>query len=583
MGRYGKQKGEAVIEDKFAVNAYITFLLWGIPAALGSALSTFADAALVGNYIGSGGLAAVNIATPVFLFYAFLGTTMAVGANVLIGNKIGQSDTDTAQKLFHALLISGLAISAVCVAAGVVFREKILIFLGAGGDTVNLAEGYAAVVFWCGGLFLFYHILSYSVRSDGAPKTAACASGVLIFLNISLDLIFLGVLKTGIAGASLSLCIATFCADVILLWHFAKKSAILHLGLSMPGRIVIRDFVKNGFGVGSAYLFQAVIMGVFNKLLAQSGALGTFYIAFFGILYTMSTFAYTFFDGASAALTPVLSIFAGEKDADSIEKVFRLAIKTALVSGLSVLAVYSIFAPDIIGFFGITDAARKEYAAGAFRIYAVSIVFSGCNVIVTSFWQNISRPKLSGLMSGLRNCLVLLAAGILLIPAWQIFGLALSYLCCEVFCLALAFYVRIADGSFPKLRKEYAEINRTYKKVYAVSTGSITELSSDLEELGKAWELDRKRMLFINLILEEIILNIVKFALTDEKEHYIAVKLIDDRGTYIMCIRDDVAGYNPFETKGDAVDRAVIGMIKKKAKHYDYQRKLVFNYLYLVL
>ncbi len=578
-----KQRKEAAVKEKFAVNAYVTFLLWGIPAALGSAISTFVDAALVGNYIGSGGLAAVNIATPVFLFYAFLGTTMAVGANVLIGNKIGQSDVAAAQKLFQALLITGLAVSIACVAAGVTFSREILAFLGAESDTVNLAEGYATVVFWCGGLFLFYHILSYSVRSDGAPKTAACASGVLIFLNIAFDLIFLGVMKTGIVGASLSLCIATFCADTILLWHFAKKSAVLHLGLSMPGRKMIQDFIKNGFGVGSAYLFQAVIMGIFNKLLAQGGVQGTFYIAFFGILYTMSTFAYALFDGASAALTPVISIFAGEKDVDSIERVFRFAMKTALVSGLAVLAVYGVFSPNIISFFGITDLAQKEYAAFAFRIYAVSIVFSGCNVIVTSLWQNISRPKLSGLMSVLRNCLILLTAGIMLIPTYHISGLAFSYLCCEVFCMALAICVCIVDSSFPKLRREYSAVNRTYEKVYTISTGSIAELSSDLEELETVWSIDRKQMLFINFVLEEVILNIMKFALTDKKEHYIAVKLIDDRGTYIMCIRDDVAGYNPFETGGDVVDQAVIGMIKKKSKYYSYQRKLIFNYLYLAL
>ena len=34
---------------------------------------------------------------------------------------------------------------------------------------------------------------------------------------------------------------------------------------------------------------------------------------------------------------------------------------------------------------------------------------------------------------------------------------------------------------------------------------------------------------------------------------------------------------------GDEVDRAVMEMIKKKAKYYEYQRKLVFNYLYVTI
>lgn len=56
----------------------------------------------------------------------------------------------------------------------------------------------------------FYYILSYSVRSDGDPKTAAAASVVLIVLNIVLDILFMGIMNFGIKGASLALCIATF-------------------------------------------------------------------------------------------------------------------------------------------------------------------------------------------------------------------------------------------------------------------------------------------------------------------------------------------------------------------------------------
>ena len=53
--------------------------------------------------------------------------------------------------------------------------------------------------------------------------------------------------------------------------------------------------------------------------------------------------------------------------------------------------------------------------------------------------------------------------------------------------------------------------------------------------------------------------------------------------TSILRIRDNVNSYNPFDLRGDEVDRAVMEMIKKKAKYYEYQRKLVFNYLYVTI
>ena len=79
------------MEKKFAVNAYRMFLIWGIFSALGTAVSTLVDAVLIGNYIGSDGLAVTNIATPVFLLFALLSVTTAVGANVLIGQALGKS------------------------------------------------------------------------------------------------------------------------------------------------------------------------------------------------------------------------------------------------------------------------------------------------------------------------------------------------------------------------------------------------------------------------------------------------------------------------------------------------------------
>ena len=37
------------------------------------------------------------------------------------------------------------------------------------------------------------------------------------------------------------------------------------------------------------------------------------------------------------------------------------------------------------------------------------------------------------------------------------------------------------------------------------------------------------------------------------------------------------------DNSGDEIDNAVIQMIQTKTKYYDYQRKLIFNYLYLIL
>lgn len=65
-----------MVDLKFAKSAYWNFLLWGICSSLGMTISTFVDALLVGNLVGSQGLAVTNLSTPVFLAYALFGLTL---------------------------------------------------------------------------------------------------------------------------------------------------------------------------------------------------------------------------------------------------------------------------------------------------------------------------------------------------------------------------------------------------------------------------------------------------------------------------------------------------------------------------
>ena len=65
------------MDTRFAGNAYRYFFMWGVCACLATTVCTIVDALLVGNLIGSNGLAVANISTPVFLLYA-LGCTVAV-------------------------------------------------------------------------------------------------------------------------------------------------------------------------------------------------------------------------------------------------------------------------------------------------------------------------------------------------------------------------------------------------------------------------------------------------------------------------------------------------------------------------
>ena len=568
----------------FAKSAYRNFVFWGVLTSLAMTICTIVDALLVGNLVGSDGLAATNFSTPVFLCFALFGIMLGIGANVRIGRALGASDIEEANRVFRSLLGIGLLVGAVCWLP-LLFRPLFFRFLGVTDELYALTSRYLTVVLCCAPLFVIYHILSASVRTDSDPRLAAVASGVVIATNLLLDLLFMLVFRWGIIGASASLCIAETLGVAMLLLHFTKKHALLKLRLALPKRSDVADFAANGFGMGSAYIFQGVVMLSFNNLLTRfSGESAAMNVAIFGVIYSTSMIPFAIYDGASNALSTITAFFLGEGDADSIFTVLKHAIRLALVCGAAITVACFLFAGQIAGFFGLPPEVADGTAATVIRVFSVSILFTGVNTVMTAFWQSIGRSALAGAMSALRNLVLLLLFGIGLISNWTILGVAIAYICSEAFCCTLILPVRQSADSRTYLQQTCKAPDRVFENQYAIRTDSMTQISGDLERIGEEWEIPMKKALTINFICEELLLNIIKFGMEDShKEHYIAIRLMEQEGEYALRIRDNVRSYNPFETNGDAIDNGVLLLIQKKTQRYSYQRKMIFNYLYMVI
>jgi len=572
------------METRFARSAYRHFLLWGICTSLATTVCTIVDALLVGNLVGSSGLAVANLSTPVFLVYALLGVTVGVGANVTIGRLLGAADVEQANRVFQKQLTVGLAIGIFCLVT-LVFRDGFFRFLGVTEELYPLAEQYLTVVLWSAPLFVMYHILSASVRTDSDPRRSAAASAVVIVVNLSLDLLFMKVLGWGILGASASLCIAEALGVAVLLTHFMKKTALLKLNLGLPTWQDVRSFAANGFGIGSAYIFQAVVMLAFNTLLIHFGAgQGVLYVAVYGVIYTVSMVPFAIFDGAANSLSTVTAFFAGESDIKGIFTVLKSALMVVAAGGGLLTAICVLFARELVWFFGIGDGASLAVAADALRLFAVSILFTGINTVAIAFWQAIGRSRLAGTVSVIRNFLLMLVVGTVLIWKEQLFGLSMTYIWVELICALLCGIILLNPRSGAYVKETFGTVGRHYENNYPIRAESMEQITADLEAVCEEWDIGMKQAFFITFICEELLLNIFKFGLKEKnKSYYIAIRLVERDGDYILRIRDNVSVYNPFESGGDAIDTGVLRLIQKKSKYCDYQRKMIFNYLYLII
>lgn len=573
------------MDSRFQYSAYRYFLIWGILSSLVLTVCTIVDATLVGNLVGDTGLAVSNIATPVYLIYALFGITIGVGSNVLISRFLGAEDKEGANKVFHSALTFGLIVSFISLCP-LFFEKAYFSFLGVTDELYPLAKEYLGVVMWSAPIFIMYHILSASVRTDSNPRLVAIASAVVIITNITLDIVFMKFMAMGIKGASLSLCIGEFLGLIVLLTHFVKKDKLLSLKCGALDFQQVKNTVSNGFGLGSAQIFSAVVMLSFNtRLLRYGGVNGTFYVAVYGIIYTLSTIPAGLCDGNSASLQTVISFLSGESDTNGIYAVLKKALFTIFILSLIVALCFVFFSSALFSFFGIKQSSETSVSNTALRIFALSLVFTGINTSITAFWQSIGRRYLASAMSLVRNCLLLLISGLILIPSKNILGVAASYVITEVVGVLIVVAIAWISPSREYVKKKFGVEGSVFEKTYPIEKESMEDISRDLEKISEEWELDVKKSFMINFISEELLLNIIKFALENKgkREYYISIKLINKDDDLVLRIRDNVSQYNPFEAQGDEIDSGVLKLIKKKTKYSEYQRKMVFNYFYTII
>ena len=129
------------------------FLRYSIPtiaAMLFLGLNTIVDGLFVGRYIGADALASVNIA---MLFSSFLfgfSVVIGIGAQSLIGRKLGDGSAAEANTAFTTAVLLAGGVSLLFTAAAMIFPDQIAYFLGANEHLMPQVAAYIRYL----GLFL---------------------------------------------------------------------------------------------------------------------------------------------------------------------------------------------------------------------------------------------------------------------------------------------------------------------------------------------------------------------------------------------------------------------------------------------
>ena len=240
-------------------------IAFALPLMLGNVfqmLYNTVDSVIVGNFVSKQALAAIGSTTVIVNMLVFFFNGFSIGAAVVIGQYFGARNMEKLHDAVETTMAATLVLSAVFTVVGVLMVKPMLHLMHTPEDVFREATLYLRI--YIGGIsgLLIYNMGSGILRAVGDSTRPLCFLVFTSVLNIVLDLFFVLVLKTGIAGAAIATILSQFVSAAMILVLLTRTRDIyrldwreLHLNFPILRRI---------FAVGMPAAIQSVITAFSN-------------------------------------------------------------------------------------------------------------------------------------------------------------------------------------------------------------------------------------------------------------------------------------------------------------------------------
>ena len=240
-------------------------VLFALPLMLGNVfqmLYNTVDSVIVGQFVSKQALAAIGSTTMITNMMVFFFNGFSVGAGVVIGQYFGAREMDKLHRAIETTMAATFLLSALFSVAGVLAVRPLLRLMSTPDDVFADATTYLRI--YIGGIsgLLIYNMGSGVLRAVGDSTRPLYFLVLTSVLNILLDLLFVIVLKTGIAGAAIATIIAQALSAVLILLLLTRTKDIYRL--SWKELRIELPLLRRIFAVGLPAGIQSVITALSN-------------------------------------------------------------------------------------------------------------------------------------------------------------------------------------------------------------------------------------------------------------------------------------------------------------------------------
>ncbi len=305
-------------------------------------------------------VAAVSLATPVFLIFMALGTVFGIGGTSVISRSLGQGRTEHAKKVCSFCMWGCVSVGVVISAAFLLLMEQILELIGASADTWGPARTYLTIVALGGPFVLISSCFSNILRAEGQPNKAMMGQILGNLLNVLLDPVLILGFRWGIAGAAIATVAGNLAGAGYYLLHFLRGRSTLSIHIR---DLSFRDGIGAGvLAIGIPASLGSLLMSLSQIIInARMAGYGDMALAGMGVAMKVTMMTGMVCIGFGQGVQPLLGYCVGARLWERFKKIMGFSILFSLGLSAAMTGLCYLLRGPIIRVF-LTEPASFDFA-----------------------------------------------------------------------------------------------------------------------------------------------------------------------------------------------------------------------------
>ena len=304
-------------------------------------------------------VAAVSLASPVFMIFMSLGTLFGVGGTSVISRALGAGRTEYAKKVSAFCMWACVAIGLVFMALLWIFMDKVTVMLGASENTMDFTRSYLMITVGCGVFSMISNCFSNVIRTEGEAMKAMTGPVIGNLLNMILDPLMILALEWGIVGAAVATVIGNIVSALYYLSYFWKGKSSLSIDIR---HFSMKDGILKGvFSVGISASLANLLVSLSSIIVnGQLAKYGDMFVAGYGVTAKVLMIVTMIGIGVGSGVQPLLGYCYGARNRERLIGSIRFAVIFALTLCLVISVVCYLFAGPIVKVFLTNDEAYQS-------------------------------------------------------------------------------------------------------------------------------------------------------------------------------------------------------------------------------